>query len=84
MNAPRKLLLLTRPDCHLCDELRHELSEQFAGRYALDEACVDDRPEWRERFGLKIPVLLSGSGAILSVTTFDRARVERYLSAKNP
>ena len=67
----RTLLLLTRPGCHLCEEFRDELEQAFPGRYQLREACVDDRPEWRERYGLKIPVLLDEQGELLCATRFD-------------
>jgi len=41
------LLLLTRPDCELCEAFRAELEQAFPGRFDVREACVDDRPEWR-------------------------------------
>lgn len=80
MSAAR-LLLLTRPDCHLCEELREELAAQFPGRIELAEACVDDRDEWRERFGTVIPVLLSPEGTVLAQTRLDPEPVRRYLDA---
>lgn len=73
MAAPRKpvLLLLGRPDCHLCEEFRAELEQAWPGRFELREACVDDRPEWRQRYGLKVPVLLDEAGALVCATRFD-------------
>ena len=71
MKTKPTLLLLTRPDCGLCEEFRTELEQAFPGRYELREACVDDRPEWRARYGLKIPVLLDEQGALLCATRFD-------------
>jgi len=65
------LLLLGRPDCHLCGEFRAELEQAFPGRFELREACVDDDPEWVRRYGLKIPVLLDEQGALLCATRFD-------------
>lgn len=65
------LLLLTRPGCHLCEEFRAELEQAFPDRFELREACVDDRTDWRERYGLQIPVLLNESGALLCATRFD-------------
>lgn len=67
------LLLLTRPDCHLCEEFRQELEQAFPGRFELREACVDDRADWRERHGLSIPVLLDEQGGVLCATRFDPA-----------
>lgn len=65
------LQLLGRPGCHLCEEFRDELERAFPGRFEVREACVDDRPEWRARYGLKIPVLLDERGALLCATHFD-------------
>jgi len=68
-----RLLLLTRRGCELCEEFRGELERAFPGRFAVDEACVDDRPDWRQRYGLKIPVLLDEDGTLLCATKFDPA-----------
>jgi len=65
------LLLLTRPECGLCDEFREALEQAFPGRFEVREACVDDRPEWRARYGLKVPVLLDEQGTLLCATRFD-------------
>lgn len=65
------LLLLTRPDCGLCEEFREALEQAFPGRFDVREACVDDDPEWRRRYGLKIPVLLDEDGTLLCATRFD-------------
>jgi len=65
------LLLLTRPECGLCEEFREALEQAFPGKFEVREACVDDRPEWRQRYGLKIPVLLDEQGTLLCSTRFD-------------
>lgn len=65
------LLLLTRPECQLCEEFRAELERAFPGRFEVREACVDDDPDWRRRYGLKIPVLLDEQGTLLCATRFD-------------
>ncbi len=65
------LRLLTRPGCHLCEEFRDELEQAFPGRYELVEADVDSREDWRERYGLKIPVLLDAAGVELCSVRFD-------------
>jgi hypothetical protein len=69
------LLLLTRPDCHLCEIFRDELEAAFPGQYEVREACVDDRAEWRERYGAQVPVLLDERGALLCATRFDPSRL---------
>lgn len=65
------LRLLTRPGCQLCEEFREELEQAFPGRFEVIEADVDSRPEWRERHGLVIPVLLAADGSVLCRTHFD-------------
>ena len=65
------LLLLGRPGCQLCEEFREELEQAFPGRFEVRDACVDDDPEWRRRYGLKVPVLLDERGALLCATRFD-------------
>ena len=65
------LLLLTRPDCHLCEEFRAELEQAFPGRFEVRESCVDDNPDWQRRYGLKVPVLLDEQGTLLCATRFD-------------
>lgn len=66
-----RLTLLSRPGCHLCEEFREELEAAFPGRFELHEACVDDRPDWKARYGTVIPVLLGPDGALLCATRFD-------------
>jgi len=75
-----RLLLLGRPECHLCEEFADDLRRAFpAAADCLEEACVDDRPEWRERFGTRIPVLLAEDGAVLCETVLDPESVRRWL-----
>ena len=77
-----RLLLLSRPDCHLCEEFRDDLLARFGTAVDLDEACVDDRPEWRERYGRDIPVLLTAAGAELCRHRLDRDALEHHLGAQ--
>lgn len=78
-----KLLLLSRPECELCEELEFALFTQFsASAFELERADVDSRPEWKTRYGLKIPVLLSAAGEVLCSTRFDADAVADFL--KNP
>jgi hypothetical protein len=67
-----RLLLLTRPDCGLCEELEAELFANFgADAFELERADVDSRPEWQRRYGLKIPVLLAADGDLLCSVRLD-------------
>jgi len=71
------LVLLGRPDCQLCEEFRDELEEAFPGRFEVVEHCVDERADWRERYGLKIPVLLDEGGRVLGEVRFDAEALSR-------
>ena len=54
-----RFVLLSREGCHLCDEMETLLREhlpEFGEDYTVCD--VDSDPEWRERFGQVIPVLL--------------------------
>ncbi len=54
-----RLRLLTREGCHLCEEMRAELSPWAAAHGAtLSLEDVDTDPELRRRYGHRIPVLL--------------------------
>ena len=55
-----QLTLLTRAECHLCEELQLEF-EALRQRYRLPPLTlvdVDADPELLPRYGLKVPVLL--------------------------
>ncbi|MGH8455188.1 MAG: glutaredoxin family protein [Nevskiales bacterium] len=61
-----ELVLYGRPACHLCDEMADEVAEALHGRaYRLTVEDVDTRPEWRNRFGPRVPVLTLSDGTEL-------------------
>ncbi len=69
-----RYLLLVRADCELCEDFELALRDHLRGStYVLEHANVDDRAEWRLRFGHRIPVLLNEAGAVLSEGRFDPA-----------
>lgn len=84
MVAEAGFTLLSRPGCHLCEEFREELEQAFGGRCRLVERCVDDRPDWRERFGRLIPVLLAADGAVVCESRFDAACIAAHLDPAPP
>ena len=49
------LILFGTAGCHLCEDAEELLVEAGIG---FERAEIMDRPEWQERYGLKIPVLL--------------------------
>ncbi len=53
-----RLVLYTRPGCHLCDEMKAEIARARLGSScALAEVDVDSDPALASRYGLSIPVL---------------------------
>ena len=66
--APPELLLLTRVDCELCEQMLSSL-EALGRRVPLPPVRlvdVDGDPQLQRRYGLKIPVLLLEASPICS------------------
>ena len=76
------MLLLTRPDCGLCEEFLEELAHEFPRLAALVRtADVDSREDWRGLYGRRIPVLLGEDGAVWAEGRLDVGGVARRLAA---
>ena len=76
-----KLVLYSRPECHLCDSVLDRLQPLLAGRSVqLTVVDVDSSVALERRYGLRIPVLVAGD-VELSGYPFDEARVRRYLDS---
>ena len=58
---PRRLTLLVRAYCHLCDDMREALAP-LAARFgwAIDEIDIDADAVLENRWGDSVPVLLAG------------------------
>lgn len=53
------LVLLSKPGCHLCDEMKATIAPQLSELgLTLTELDVRDDPETRARWASEIPVLL--------------------------
>jgi hypothetical protein len=76
----RTLILYSRPECHLCEQLTAELLPLLAGRADVKIVDVDDSIATERRYGLRIPVLVDGD-VELSGFPLDRERVERHLAS---
>jgi glutaredoxin len=78
----RKLTVLSRNYCHLCDDLITAL-EDFRGRFSspfeIDVVDIDQHPALEEKWGDKVPVLLEGETEICHYF-FDAAALERHFS----
>ena len=77
----RKLVLYSRPECHLCDAVVDRLQPLLAGRsIELEIVDVDSSVALERRYGLRIPVLVAGEVEI-SGYPLDEARVRQYLES---
>jgi hypothetical protein len=80
LNSHPGLVLLSRPDCSLCEEFAAELAH--AGReIAMPRVTwvdVDSDPELARRYGLDIPVLLL-DGVKVCQHRLDRDELHRLL-----
>ena len=78
---PLRLVLYTRRDCPLCDEMKREIAEAGLGRTCrLSEVDVDLDPALAELHGRSVPVLeIEGRPAFKGrLTAADlRRKVER-------
>ena len=74
--AAIELTLMTRPGCHLCEEMKHALEQAARGlEVRLQEVDISQSQELESRFGNDIPVLLvNGSRAFKHRATVDELR----------
>lgn len=77
----RRVTLLSRGDCHLCDVARADLT-RITGELgvALSEVDVDTDPELRAEYGDRLPVILI-DGAEHGYWRVEEERLRRALSA---
>lgn len=74
------LLLLTRPDCGLCEQFEAELGNlsRHLPLPPVRKLDVDSDPELARRYGMDVPVLLWG-GVKVCEHRLDRAELQRLL-----
>ncbi len=80
MSAPHMLTLFGRERCHLCEEMFEDLQPLLRGHdVRLEEVDVDSTPALRDRYGLRVPVLVCADGEVLAEGRLDPAIVQRWL-----
>ena len=52
-----RIRVYSRPGCHLCELLIEELLPLVRGRVDLEVLDIETRPEWKLRYGTRIPVV---------------------------
>jgi hypothetical protein len=80
--AAPALRLLSRPGCHLCDEMRAAVSPLVKGLGGtLETVDVDSDPALAARWGNEIPILLDAQGRVLAKVRDSAAQIARRLGA---
>jgi hypothetical protein len=76
----RRLTVVHRHDCELCDEMVAELQALGATRPLppIEVVDVDSDPDLARRYGLNVPVLLL-DGTVVCRHRLDRAELLRLL-----
>ncbi len=76
---------MTREACELCEEFAQQLAVWADGRAAPSVRLqdVDADPQLRQRYGLRIPVLLL-NGTLVCATHFDAAELNRLIRPRGP
>ena len=76
-----RVVLYSRPGCHLCDDARAEL-EQLRARLPFDlrEVSIEGDAELERRFTLEIPVI-EVDGVVVTLAPVDLSAVERAITA---
>jgi Glutaredoxin-like domain (DUF836) len=77
----KNLILYSRAQCHLCEQLLEELASLLdqGERAAVRIVDIDEDPQLVRRYGLRIPVLTGDDGQELCSFPLDLARVKSYL-----
>jgi glutaredoxin len=77
------LLMYSRKDCCLCDEMKEVILRVAAGiPLALTEVDVDSVPELRERFGSEVPVLFVNGRKMFKYRVTPRQLRKRLLGSR--
>jgi hypothetical protein len=75
----KRLRVMSREGCHLCEQVIEELVPLVRGRAELTVIDVDTDPALVAEYGLRVPVVVGEVGDI-SDFPLDREAVEVFLS----
>ncbi|WP_084077367.1 glutaredoxin family protein [Demequina sp. NBRC 110057] len=78
---PARVVLYTRPGCHLCDEARPVVAAACGRKVAWDEVDISADAVLTERFGEQIPVV-TVDDAVVGFWRIDEARVKAALKRR--
>lgn len=69
----------SRTGCHLCDVMLEELLPLIRGRANIELCNIDSRPDWRDKYGTRVPVM-EYAGELISAYPLDYGAVRRFLA----
>lgn len=75
----KQLKVMSRPGCHLCEQVIEELVPLVRGRADLEVIDIDTDPELVARYGLRVPVVVADDRD-LSEFPLDVQAVNGFLS----
>ena len=82
---PESLVFYYREGCHLCETLVSMLHRGWPDLVSkLVWADVDSRPDWRERYGTRIPVLESNGKVLCELAPDLNCLQEHFGDPVNP
>jgi hypothetical protein len=80
----KSLVVYSRRGCHLCEVLVEQLLDFARGRATIDVRDVDTRDDWREAYGLRVPVLEYDGQMLCEYELTDAARDQLKVILKTP
>jgi len=79
-DEPSGLRVYAREQCHLCEDMIAALRElQARHPFHFDVIDVDNDDDLRMRYGVRVPVLVAGSGEEICHYHLDRDALDAYL-----
>lgn len=74
-----RLTLYSKPDCHLCDDMKTVLKNlQKEFKFQIEEVNIDNDSELIKKYGEKIPVIIY-KGRIIAKYRIERERFIKLL-----
>lgn len=83
-SAEDRLLVYSRPGCHLCEVLLEALLPIARDRIDIEVLDIDTRPEWQAEYGTRIPVVELNGDTLCEYTldaTAVKAAIDRTIGS---
>lgn len=80
----KPLVVYSRRGCHLCEVLIEQLLDVARGRCEIEVRDVDTREDWRDAYGLRVPVLEHDGHMLCQYELSDAARDQLKVILKTP